>query len=33
MRYLKSTINYVIEYSGFPAVLEGISLLLWTHVR
>ena len=23
MKYLRGTIDYVIEYSGFPAMLEG----------
>ena len=23
MRYLRGTMDYAIEYSGFPAVLEG----------
>jgi len=25
MKYLRGTMDYAIEYSGFPAVLEGYS--------
>jgi len=29
MRYLRGTIDYAIEYSGFPTVLEGYSDVNW----
>ena len=29
MRYLRGTMDYAIEYSGFPAVLEGYSDANW----
>ena len=29
MKYLRGTIDYAIEYSGFPAVLEGYSDANW----
>ena len=29
MRYLRGTMNYCIEYSIFPAVLEGYSDANW----
>jgi hypothetical protein len=29
MKYLRGTMNYGIEYSGFPAVLEGYSDANW----
>jgi len=29
MRYLRGTMDYVIEYSGFPTVLEGYNDANW----
>jgi len=29
MRYLRGSIDYAIEYSGFPIVLEGYSDANW----